>query len=187
MRIGRASGVIGSLFLLGCSTLSYQEPQTGPRAKVRFVTETDEVAVLWSYDDAACKTNESEVMRLRVGFLVNSNPKRLGLPLWDFHANAAKEIYFDASKPKYFLFSGDSIDPPDTTMYSCAVPFSFHFEANKDYEVAFKWHPQNCRVVISELTGEGSSASRVSLAVADNRARAESSGCMDQFKKTRLY
>jgi hypothetical protein len=187
MRKNAALSTIALLLLTACSTLTYKEPLSGSRARVRFVTETKEISVVRTYDDASCSTNEEEMMRLRVGYLINSNPKRLGLPLWDFHENAAKEVYVDASRPKYYLFSGDSIDPQTNSIYSCAVAFAFPFEADKSYEVFLKWHPQNCRIVISELQGQGSAASRVQLKTITNQLTQETRDCYAQFAKTRLY
>jgi hypothetical protein len=42
--------------------------------------------------------NETEWMRLRDGYLTNSQPKKLGMPLWNYHENAAKEVYVEANK-----------------------------------------------------------------------------------------
>lgn len=43
------------LILAGCiGTLTYEEPDSGPRARVRFVTSTERVTVLRSYADTQC-------------------------------------------------------------------------------------------------------------------------------------
>ena len=47
------------LSLMGCASLSYQEPQQGSRARVRFVTTSTAPTVLRAYDDAGCTTNET--------------------------------------------------------------------------------------------------------------------------------
>lgn len=186
----KALGPLLFILLSACSTVSYQEPQTGPRARVRFVTDTHVASVLRSYDDAGCKTNETEIMRLRTGYVANPIPKRLDLPLWDFNPSAAKEVYIDANRPTQFLFSSESLvaHPPNImTTLKCGVSFSFPFEAEKDYEVVFNWDPQQCRVVVNELRGRGNSAARVKLAIIDNSLTGETKSCLNPLKKARWY
>ena len=98
--------VIISVVLTGCESLLYKEPMAGPQARVRFVTETEGVTVLRVYNDTHCTTNETEWMRLRDGFVLRSTPKVLGMPLWKYHKNAAKEVFVEANKLLNGLFTG---------------------------------------------------------------------------------
>lgn len=177
--------VVTSLWITGCASMSYKEPLQGPRARVRFVTTSVSPTVLRAYDDINCTQNETEWMRLRAGYLLNSNPKKLGMPLWSYHENAAKEVYVDASKQMHGMFFGS--EQIGTTLYSCGVPFSFTFSANNDYEVKYQWSPSQCLATISQIVPNGSDWSLKEVGKFDNRTNDLNRGCLAQFKKTRLY
>ncbi|MGP1715862.1 MAG: hypothetical protein ACTS9Y_01670 [Methylophilus sp.] len=141
--------------LAGCQSLSYQEPTSGDRARVRFATNTESITVLYGYEDAACTINEQEWIKLRTGVLVNSNPKSLGIPLNHHNKNAAKEVFVTTNKPLHFLFRGAVISRPigkDNIRY-CGNAFSYQFEKDKDYEVFFDWDEQedSCKTTISHI------------------------------------
>lgn len=177
------------LCLTGCATLGYQEPMAGPRARVRFVTTSNEVTVLRAYDDANCTQNESEWMRLRVGVFLNSSPKTLGMPLWNYHKNSAKEVFVEANKQitAMFFSSETKVTGMMTTYQFCATPFSYSFSENNDYEVKFLWNPRQCQVTISEFVRNGESWSLSEVARFDNKVNESNRGCLEQFKKLRLY
>jgi hypothetical protein len=175
------------VLLAGCSTLSYQEPTSGPRARVRFATETLDASLVYSYDDQSCRTNEIELVRLRNGVLVSGAPKRLGLPLWSYHENAAKEFYVASGKPSYFMFTGTSTSPYDRNVYSCGVAFSLNFVADTDYEVIFNWHPTQCRVFVNKLLVEGGEPRRVRMMSFDNKLTPQTADCYAKFTKMRLF
>jgi hypothetical protein len=154
-----------SFVLAGCQSLSYKEPTSGERARVRFAANTESITVLYGYDDAACTTNEQEWMRLKTGVLVNSNPKSLGIPLNRHNKNAAKEVYVPANKPLHFLFRGTAgaglIFPGQEgathvidTLRFCGNAISYQFEKDKDYEVFFDWdeiYQNSCKTTISQI------------------------------------
>lgn len=179
--------------LAGCSALKYREPTEGPRARVRFTADTDDNSLLLAYDAAGCTTHEQEWMRLRVGVHVLSSPKRMGMPLWEHHDNAAKEVHVDASKPLHAMFVGGShVTRPGTathhasiSVYSCGVAFTYAFEADKDYQVSFNWHPQRCTVTVSELVRQDDGYARVTREVFDNQLAEQNQGCMARFHKWR--
>jgi hypothetical protein len=173
--------VLAALSLAGCATLSYQEPTQGPRARVRFVTNTGAIAILRVYDDANCTQNEAEWMRLRVGNILGSTPKKLGMPLWDYHDNAAKEIYVQAGKPVHALFSGSEAN------YQCGVPFSFTFQDSNDYEVKYQLDGLACSVTVAQLVRKGDGWSASQLGKFYNVVTEANRGCLAQFKKTRMY
>ncbi|MDW5377996.1 hypothetical protein R6258_13800 [Halomonas sp. HP20-15] len=177
-----------SLLLVACSSISYKEPTGGDRARVRFVTETESVMVIRGYDDSSCMTNEREWMRLRKGFLFNSQPKRLGIPLWSYHKNAAKEVYVTTGKNYTFLFSGS--EQGGALNYSCGVPITVRFKSGHDYELYFKWDVrdyQKCTVSFGEIVSDGLKSTFNTLSEQKNIVTAATSGCMEVFTKPRLY
>lgn len=177
--------VLVAFLLESCANMSYQEPASGPRARVRFATTTEAISVLRVYEDKNCSINETEWMRLRNGVLMNSAPKRLGIPLWHHHENGAKEVQVKAEVPTHGMFTG-SVSYGARTL-RCGVPFSYTFEANRDYEVEFRVSVRKCTVGISEITSNASAVKINEVASFDNRITDENRGCLDQFKKTRLY
>ena len=177
------------LALAGCSSLSYQEPVSGERARVRFATRVEKVVVVRGYEDASCSVNEQEWMRLRAGFFFNSKPKRMGMPLWRFHENGAKELYVDSTRPFYGLIVGadSEVRYPNITTYSCGVPLSFQFKAGSDYEVEYSMERYACQVSISQIIGTPGSESLARLATFTHQTEGEAAKCVDAFKKRRLY
>jgi hypothetical protein len=152
---------------------------------VRFVTNTDEVTVLRAYKADGCSGKEDEWMRLRAGYLVNSVPKRLDMPLWHYHQNAAKEVYVTADAPLYFMFFGSSTDGLIT--YSCAVPFSYQFDRGVDYEVSYSWAPKQCSVEVSRLAKNAEQWQLVHQAYFENAVSDSDQECIRRFGKLRLY
>jgi hypothetical protein len=174
-----------AIFTSACSTLLYQEPTTGSRARVRFVSDSEQISVLRTYEDKNCTTNESEWMRLANHALLNSHPKRLGMPLWNYHDNAAKEVYVEANKSIYALFTGGKRS--GATNYSCGVPFWYSFEDGADYEVRFRWAAYGCRVTVAKIDDGSTEPEFLEQASFSNRVNEENKGCLAAFKKQRLY
>jgi hypothetical protein len=190
--------LIAVLLLMSCSALRYEEPPSGPRARVRFVTDTKEIAVLRAYDDAGCSQNETEWMRLRNGPLITSTRKSLGMPLWKYNDNAAKEVYVEAGRQFNWLFvSADrtlqfspimlaGVIPYE--LHLCGVPFSYTFDETKDYEIALNWSRTTCRVVVSQvvvdLTGNPTLAEVASFS---NQLTEANKTCLEQLTKKRPY
>jgi hypothetical protein len=181
--------LLACLMISACSTLSYKEPSAGERARVRFASQTEHVVVVRGYDDKACAANEQEWMRLRAGYLANSNSKRLGMPLWRFHDNGAKEVYVDATRPFHGLIgSADrEIQAFTTIIHSCAVAVTFDFKPGVDYEVEYLWDRQTCSVNISQILNDTGKPTLKHLATIGNRVNGDNAQCLDAFKKRRLY
>lgn len=177
--------ILSSLSVTACSSMLYQEPNTGPLARVRFATDSIQIAVLRTYGDETCSTNETEWLRLKDGYLVNSSPKRMGMPLWSYHDNAAKEIFIEANRKIYGLFKGDVVI--GSTIYSCGVPFAYSFHEGTDYEVFFKLRANTCQVTVEKLVGGPTAFEKQRLAEFSNRINDENKGCLDPFKKQRHY
>lgn len=140
--------------------------------------------VVRAYADAGCESGETEWMRLANHSLFNSNPKRLGMPLWSFHPNAAKEMYVTPA-PYTFLFIG--AESTGGTIYSCGVPVHETFEQDRDYELSFSWSPANCTVQLNELKHLNGTAVRIPLREHNNSVTPTTQECLSQFKKPRLY
>lgn len=128
-------------------------------------------------------------MRLRVGILLTSTPKRLGMPLWNYHENAAKEVYVSADKPITAIFWGTEVAKNfgGQTHHACGVPFTATFQKDKDYEVKLVWNRTTCSVVFSEIGSvDGGSYSFKVLERFTNRTTDNTRGCLKQFKRFRL-
>jgi hypothetical protein len=174
--------------LTACTLLKYQEPTQGPRARVRFVTNTSEITVLRTYDDVNCTVNESEWMRLRDGPFFHGSPKTLGLPLWSYHRNAAKEVYVEANKQINGMFFGEDVDHMVLyrALYQCGVPFYFSFKENTDYEVKFHWSRTQCTAAVSQFVRNGENWSLLELARFDNQINDSNRGCLTQLRRWRF-
>lgn len=107
-----------SLTMAGCTSVTYQEPKMGPMARVRFATDTTNVTVVRGYGSLRCD-NEHEMLRLRKGFVFNSGPRRLGIPLWLYHKNAAKELFIRPGIAQVYVFVGAKNIHP--IYYTCGV------------------------------------------------------------------
>lgn len=165
--------------LAGCATLKYEEPTSGPRARVRFAVLNPSLTVLYRYDDEKCN-GEAEWMRLRAGTLLTGNPKRLGMPLWEYHENAAKEVYVTSGKRFYGMMTTEY----QSGMYKhrCGVPFAFDLEDGKDYEVVFKTGA-SCSATVSRLEDRGGQPTRVAIPPVTRFSEA----CRNAALRTRLY
>ena len=177
--------ILSTLSVAACSTLTYQEPRTGPLARVRFVTDSKDISVFRTYGDMNCSTNEVEWLRLRNGILLNSSPKRLGMPLWTYHDNAAKEVFVEANRQIYGLFEGG--ETRGITIYSCGTPFSYSFQEGSDYEVRFTWAPQECRVTVVQIVDGRTGLEQRELAAFSNRVNETNKGCLSALMAFRLY
>ncbi|MGC4405421.1 hypothetical protein [Methyloversatilis sp. MC4-4] len=173
-----------SIVTCACSTLVYQEPISGPRARVRFATDSKDISVLRTYSDKNCSTNEAEWMRLRNGVLINASPKRLGISLWRDHENAAKEVYVGAGSPIYGLFIGGEM--AENMIYRCGTSFLFTFQDAYDYEVRFRWSRKQCYVTISQISDPQSGAEIKQLAEFTNQVTEANKGCLDAFNAKRF-
>lgn len=175
-----------TLILSGCSTITYVEPKSGPVARVRFVTDTDEITIVRSYNSTSCD-GEKEMLRLRNGLLLNSTPKRLNMPLWDYHRNAAKEFFVSSNNQQIYMFEGGKTNLSYAT--SCGVAIKQQFEEGKDYEVSYKWNNSNCYVEVSEIKKNSSGGfDKILLQNKDCKLNNEfSKSCLAKFKELRLW
>lgn len=171
---------LGLLACAGCAGLSYVQPTSGDRARVRFVTETSTLAVMKGYDGPDCSGEEREWMRLRVGPLITSTVTRLGMPLWEFHDNAAKEVYVATNKDLVALIWTEQ------GTLKCGVPVTYRFMPGQDYEVKYTSSGRSCSVSISMIAARGDGHERRRVGTFDSTTSAYP-GCYRQFARTRAW
>ena len=182
--------IVFSIFIVplvsGCSTISYEEPSSGDRARVRFATDTFLITTVYGYSSKPCEAEE-EWMRLRTGRLINSSPKTLGMPLWDYGDNAAKEFYIPANAEIYIMFSGRVAINSGRQETECRVPIAYTFKNNHDYELLFKakFEGAACYVQLKEFVKDASGVKRKRLDVFHNSPDATDSDCVSVFSKLR--
>ena len=172
-----STGIMAS----GCSTISYEEPNSGKLAKVRFATDFEEITVVNGYETSSCE-EEKEWMRLRVGPLLISQPKRLGMPLWDYHDNAAKEFYVRAGKEQHLMFySAKSLG---RGAVKCGIPISTTFENNEEYELFFDDDDLHCSLTLNQIlkTKDSGVPHKKRLLKHSSRTVDMPANCADQLK-----
>ena len=168
--------------LYACSAPQFSEPTEGPRAKVRFVTTSSQNTVLKVYKDDQCQKREVEWMNIKVSAEKNTDPTRLNMPLWIHNPNAAKEIYVRADTVHHSMFFGNRT--PESSMYACAVPFSFSYEDGKQYETKYQWTPKECVVTVSEIVQKGIGWSMNEVARFTSEINDNNRACLSRFIKT---
>lgn len=149
--------IIICIAIYGCSTLNYKDPESGPRAKVRFVTKSRAPTILRRYNDKDCQTGESEMMSLSKGYSTDSYPKRLDIPLWEFYNNQAVEVYIKSDETFHGMFFGSGISKSGSNQIvidSCAKAFSFNFREGGMYEVVYSRPRARCLVRIYSIAKE---------------------------------
>lgn len=178
--------MIAAGMVFGCSTVGYEEPTRGATAAVRFSSNATDVVVVFRYKDSDC-TGETEWMRLRKGFLLNSSPKSLGIPLAEnLHPNAYKEFRVLADTDHVFLFKGQTNTA--FRVNTCAVPVKANFRAGGKYEINYDYGVTECAVEVNEILRTDSASSRKKkIDTFSYIASGFGEGCMDAFKQVRLY
>jgi hypothetical protein len=127
-------------------------------------------------------------MRLRNGFLINSSPKSLGMPLSnELHENSFKEFMLQANKDYVFIFKGET--RAGNMIYSCGVPVKASFDQNRMFELSYKSEVTSCIVELNTITtNTKGEAERTTIEIFSNRIKKNiDSKCIDAFKKNRLY
>jgi hypothetical protein len=176
--------ILLALLLQGCSKLTYVEPTSDQRSKVRFAT-TNGIGILRQYESESCE-NETEWVRLRKGSLLGSSEKKLGIPLWNYHKNAAKEVYVESNKDFYFMFFGET--RIGSTTYTCAVPVWANFQTKKSYEIVIHPMPSSCTVDFTEIVKNDTGGYvKVIKQQFTNKISSRNFDCKSSFEKARFY
>jgi len=139
------------LLASGCVTVGYQEPAAGPRARVRFSTNSTSDAIVYGYERPGCEGAEEAWLRLRAGAGAGGEARRLGMPLWDFQPGAAREVWVRADRPLSGLVEA-SMRRDDGGSMDCPVAFVIGLEEGGDYEVAYQQVTgSRCSVLITRI------------------------------------
>ena len=179
------------LYMVGCSAVKLTDTTTGSRARVRFVAEAEGDTYVYGYQTENCK-NEEEWIVLRDRFLASSPEKRLGIPLWHYHKNAAKEFYVSTERPFIIMFKSSTYTGGLITAVSnffCDAPVIYQLE-EKDYEVKFNWpsHRTGCSADVFEIVkSDWGVHKKRHLKTFNNKMRFDSADCMSAFEKRRRH
>lgn len=174
-------------FLMGCTTVGYVEPKSGPVAKARFSSSSRGATIVWGYEDSSC-SGESEWLRLSNGMFSNSAPREIGMPPnQSTKKNSFKEFYVSSGQYHTFLFKGEMIR--GMTVYTCGVPVRFKFDANEMYELNYQYDIYNkCSVEINKIVvGSLREVGFDKIATFSNSPVGFGEGCVRAFNKGRLY
>jgi hypothetical protein len=144
---------------------------------VRFASRHDAVTVVANYRTENCD-GETEWMRLRAGPLLMGREQRMGMPLWQFHENGAREVFVAAASEMYFMFFGSYRTFKETV--SCAVPAAVEFREGDDYELLF----EDCTVQFSRLVVDAARPRRELVRRFEARGNR---GCKEAFEADRLW
>ncbi|GGP26045.1 hypothetical protein [Silvimonas amylolytica] len=155
--------LLSSLTLGACSNLSspayltraYSEPDAGPRARLRVVTN----GVVRLIPDADCHDESKGVGGIVANdfttFLTDShlNNQKLGMPSGITEAHEmTSEVYVQAGKPINIDFMSQA-NAGGGNVWLCASDWTFVPEEGKDYEVQGRQYGSQC--LLSAMTLDG--------------------------------
>jgi hypothetical protein len=188
-------GAFLAMAVAGCASVNYVEPQDGERARVRFavgdaareattVALYDENAVVYGFANAEC-AEDTHWMSLLDGYLVRPDPRRMDMPLWNYHQNAAKEFYVAASRPMHVMFIGSmpTFNGATTTTFFCPVFVSADLSPGADYELVYRASGGgSCSVEMSQIVATPTGHERRVVREFDNALGSMSAGCAEFFR-----
>ena len=150
------SAILAILVILaGCAVRHIEQPQDGPRARVRFVANNTYATHVRQDADDCNPESRRVIAQLGRLAVIADNPGKIGMPaLPDVPDKTVTEIHVPAGKPFNFTLSfgmggiyADGV--------SCAVTVAFEPRAYVDYEVVFGTEDRSCRADVSRITGTG--------------------------------
>lgn len=175
--------LIVSFLVSGCATttVEYDEPTAGDRAKVRFVASGHHggEALVVGFDTPNCENGQNRVSlyaKMHGSFIKS---KKVGVPLWtygDYAANA-KEFYFEAGKPNNFLIYKKHSGVGVST--SCGSFITTSFEKDKNYEIDF--NTNGCSAIVYEIQGIDGVYNRVRQSVGNNDISTMPNSCIQEY------
>lgn len=170
--------LIGTI-LSGCAT-TYVEQSSGDLARVRFVAQDGVGSTNVNlYKEKSCE-NKTPVTSLlgRTSIELFPKEKRLGIPLWNYSANAAKEFNMPANVEQNIMivqnFGGIG------SGMACGAYFQFTYEKNNDYEIVFD--SQKCIATIYKIITSGEAAKKEFIKSYSSSSNASPS-CISEFKR----
>ncbi|ACK48094.1 hypothetical protein G3485_09650 [Shewanella baltica] len=166
---------IGTI-ISGCAT-TYVEQSSGDLARVRFVAKNSGAPTAVNlYSEKNCE-NKIPVTSL-LGRSIELFPieKRLGIPLWDYSANAAKEFNMPANVEQNIMIIQNT---GGLSSIACGAYFQFTYEKNNDYEIIFD--SQKCTATIYKINGTVENAKRELINTYSSSSNVSQS-CITEFK-----
>lgn len=182
------------LFLAACASSlpPYVEPQEGNLARIRLAIPQENGLSLNSpsttvrgYQSEDCKGHYDWTV-LANYYLVGRGTRKLGLPLWEYNDNGAREYYVATDRPIIVTFEGRTGDfvrgsPKGQT---CVILVNRTLEPDRDYELVYEHQSATkCIVTLNELIVEGGNAQRVELATYQRIGQFVNPGCLRAFRK----
>jgi len=136
-----------TFLLSGCAAPHYTEPQNGQTANVRFAVtgKANTSTVVIGFNNGRCEGGEEWIELLANTINVFPVYKRLGIPLWNYDAMAAKEYKMPANKIMNMMI----LQKVTGNLDSCAINIAPEFKEGKDYEILF--NSNNCHTEINEI------------------------------------
>ena len=166
--------------LTACSTSSYEAPHNEATARVRFTLQTSGVAKVRHYQDQYCNGGE-EWLRLKDKATPNKEATRLGMPLWRYHNNSAKELAISSGSTHHFLFKGQK--KVGFMAINCAVPVTARFKKDRNYELRYSSGMHTCHVELREInTSANGNITTTAIQRFKNSRGINSNNCFDNFK-----
>ena len=135
-----------ALLVSACTATPYNEPTTGPIAKVRFaIDNTPRIVEVGTYDNSMCEGDFDVWLRITSNIALDSSRiNKLNIPLWEpqYDAGGAYEISVQANQIHHFQITGG-------VGLVCGAVFPFTFKEGKNYEVYFS--NSRCEANIYEI------------------------------------
>ncbi|CAO5676055.1 MAG: hypothetical protein NEHIOOID_00633 [Holosporales bacterium] len=155
-----------AVFISGCAKqLSYVEPTTGERSRVRFVTKDYAETYVTKYTSNKC-TNDFIMMRIHNSSpILIDNLKQIGIPLWQYTKANAVEVFMDGNKDHYFMFTSShhTISGRYIHTESQGVYVQQKLLANHDYEFIYYWDKNGSFVEVYEIVSDKNGPRKILL------------------------
>lgn len=128
--------------------VKYVPPDSGPRAKIRFVADTDSPTAVRVLGTPDCASPDLKIALL--GRHVGPDQgwgRSIGIPMFGpYTKNVMTEVYIPAGRPFPMRFHWDS------GYTACTVNIAFTPAENDSYEAVFSKEPGACKVEVSRIS-----------------------------------
>lgn len=168
--------------LTSCAAPRYQAPSEGPTARLRIVSKYVK-AHLFGYGDAGCQTDKTR------WFPLPGKQVTLDMPLGPTAPDQQnQEMLVSADHDVNGFFVGETTDfhgvyIGGSRIAFCAIPFTYRFSENRDYELVFTQIHLNCNVVINQIDADGNGEfKRTLLQKFDMTPGPSYESCLKQWK-----
>lgn len=163
------AAVVLAATLSGCATV-YQEPKEGPTSQVRVQMHASHYFLsVGTFRGGVCKDGAhirllgASPQWVRPEYVEASKlnmPGGEGVP-----ASQKVERVFPAAPLTLELMANGPVGSTGYGLSSstCRITFTFHPQANKQYEISHEWAGSRCYVTVDELRGSDASVQRVKV------------------------